>query len=114
MFLRISSISETIIAMILTSSVISKADTIVIAVSSGAVAGVTIAIMDRNIVVVAIEFGKLLFRRYQGAAPTISCHPTVGGAAATTTILQRGGHVVRMRWGVSRSVLMQWYQRWPY
>ena len=71
--LHVASVVDTIIAMILTTSAASKADTIV-AVASSVVTRVTTAIIYRNIVAVAIEFGKLFFRRHQSVAPTV-CYP---------------------------------------
>ena len=55
----------------------SKADTIVVAVGSGVVTGVATAIINRNIVAVAIEFCKLLLRRHQSVARTVCCPPPV-------------------------------------
>ena len=72
--LHVASIIDTIIAMILITSVASKADTIV-AVGSGAVTGVTTAITDRNLAAVAIKFGKLLFRRHRCVTRTACCPP---------------------------------------
>ena len=51
MFLQIASIADTIIAIILTNSVTSKVDTIVVAIDSSAVAGVN---TSRSVVFVVL------------------------------------------------------------
>ena len=59
--LHVASVIDTIIAMMLVTSVASKVDTIV-AVGAGAVTRVTTAIIARKIVAVAIKVGNLLCR----------------------------------------------------
>ena len=72
--LHVASVLGTIIAMMLSIRVTGRWNTIV-AGASGVVTRVTTAIIDPNIVVVAIEFGELLFRRHQSVAPTVCYLP---------------------------------------